>query len=65
MKYLTVITALLLSVSLYAQSSQIDTTVSGGEIHEAVVTAVESKGTTATSKIGKDAISHIQPTSFR
>jgi len=64
MKYLTVITALLLSVSLYAQQSQVDTTVSGGEIHEAVVTAVESKGTTATSKIGKDAISHIQPTSF-
>ena len=34
-------------------------------IREVVVTATEEKGVTATSKIGKDAISHIQPSSIR
>jgi len=33
-------------------------------IAEVVVTAVESKGATSSSKIGRDAIAHIQPSSF-
>lgn len=33
-------------------------------IGEVVVTAVESKGATSSSKIGRDAIAHIQPSSF-
>ncbi len=60
-----------LCFSAFAQ--QVDTSaswvypdsLSSFTIREVVVTATEEKGVTATSKIGKDAISHIQPSSLK
>ncbi len=64
---------LMLGLAPVAAAQQKDTSaswvypdsLSSFTIREVVVTATEEKGVTATSKIGKDAISHIQPSSIR
>lgn len=64
---------LALGISARAQNPQADTSLSwqyadtlqSFVLQEVVVTAQEEKGKTATSKIGKDAIEHIQPSSIK
>lgn len=64
MKRLLTLSAMIFAAAMTAAAQEADTYPDTLWINEAVVTAKEEKGVTATSKIGKDAISHIQPSSI-
>lgn len=70
-----IISYILLSVSAVSAAGTDSTsvwqpdsaaTVAGDAValHEVVITATESKGLTSTSRIGRDAMAHLQPSSF-